>query len=89
MLGAATLGALTTREARADDADSNPIAHQLRGRRVGVWSGEFYIEGKVEIVADSALYLSGVKLRGEPHNGNVVVHMAACQFVTLLDAAAT
>lgn len=86
MLGAATIGALATREARADDSESNPIARQLKGRRVAVWAGQFSYEGTVEMVADSVLYLKDVRAPEQPSVREVVVHMAACSMIIVAES---
>jgi len=85
MLGAATLGALATREARADDADANPIAARLKGRRVTIFSDGGSYQATVEFMVGSLLWLSDVEMGGGPSISEAVVDISACRLVVLKD----
>jgi hypothetical protein len=89
MLGAATIGALSTRQARADDSETSPIAAKLKGRRVAVFAGDLSYEGTVDMVVGSLLYLSDVRWGDDGRVKEAVVDFSACNIVALADAPAT
>jgi hypothetical protein len=85
MLGAATLGALTTQEARADTADPNPIATRLKGRRIVIYSDDFNCQATVETSAGTLLWLRDVSTTDGPSANEAVVDISACKLIMLAD----
>jgi hypothetical protein len=85
MLGAATLGALATREARADDTDTNPMAARLNGRRVVIYSDHFNIQATVESSNGTLLWLRDVATTEGPSAKEAVVDISACKLIMLAD----
>jgi hypothetical protein len=89
MLGAATLGALTSREARADDAETNPIAAKLKGRRVAVFTSDMSYQGTVDVVSGSLMYLRDLSWEGDSRVREAVVDISACSIVAVGETPAT
>jgi len=83
MLGAATLSALATSEARADDAETNPIAAKLKGRRVTIFTVTSSYRATVEFMVGSQLWLRDVEMGGGPSINEAIVDMTACTLVAL------
>lgn len=85
MLGAATLGALSAGEARADDAETNPVAARLKGRRVTIFAADTSYRATVEFMSGSLLWLRDVEMGGGAPVKEAVVDISACKVVLLKD----
>lgn len=85
MLGAATLGALSSGDARAEAVESNPVAAKLTGRRVVVFSEGSNFQATVEFVDGSLLWLKDVRMAAGPKAKEAVVDISACQLIMLED----